>query len=431
MRVAALHSSLMYWAKFFALISEGLPVIKRSVTYPACILGVIYLLILWGRFGTNHSTPASEASASKNGLPTSLSNGSRDQPLSIRPLVQRLIPVNDETIKWIRTFSLPDEEETFGVSHFCHVLRMHGLRQKLPRSNGAGETIVGMLTSDVKSKEYYGYPAVVKTRSGIRFPTVVKTKEDPSREVHQDQCLACFAEQGMSLDFPLTVAGQKVPLRGVLEDSIANFHLKQPELDWTLIAYALYLPPENKWTNRYGEDFSFDDLVTEMMSRRYRELTCYGTHTLYGLTLLLRANEDLPVLSDSARNLVRTRLEVVLQHAISTQRPDGAWQMDWHKELLESLGERAMLFPPTSTGDLHATSHLAEWMLFLPVDLQPPQDVYLRSAIALREMLTTTSSDVLKKNFCPCTHAARTLRELCYIDDELDDSHGAEIKNGQ
>ena len=68
--------------------------------------------------------------------------------------------------------------------------------------------------------------------------------------------------------------------------------------------------------------------------------------------------------------------------------------------------------PPDSPEKrLLATSHLVEWMLYLPSEFKPPKDVLRRAGIWLLRHLEA-KDDTRDAEFCPYTHAVGALECL-------------------
>lgn len=187
-------------------------------------------------------------------------------------------------------------------------------------------------------------------------------------------------------------------------------------MEWTSIALALYLPPARSWTNRFGETFTFDDLAKELLDRPSERASCYGTHLFYGLTLLLRVHEEcVPILSDAMAKRVRERIENVVAVVIQMQMENGAWYNQWDLEL--RAGPRTLASTPVDEDpSLLATSHIAEWLMYLPSDLQPPRHVFVNSAMWLLKTVREATPEQKWRGFCPCTHSICVLRRLSTID---------------
>jgi hypothetical protein len=199
----------------------------------------------------------------------------------------------------------------------------------------------------------------------------------------------------------------------VLRDSIANFHTHQKELEWTALAYALYLPPVREWTNRFGERATFDDLVEELLARELRTSSCCGTHVVYTLTILARVDQQIPVLGATARQRLWQRLRDVIQVVRASQAADGGWSADWYRRLTPQLEPPPVNARPDQPNiRLTATGHLAEWLLYVPEELDVPQSSVLRAGRWLYDMVRDPPPAVIANQFCPYSHAVCVLRHL-------------------
>ena len=200
----------------------------------------------------------------------------------------------------------------------------------------------------------------------------------------------------------------------MLADSLANFHLSQQEIAWTLIAYSLYLPPIASWTNRYGEKFSFDDLVTKVLVRSLDAESCGGTHLLYSLTVLARADEQRPVLSDSTRRELEDYLRRAVNVVVATQQDNGSWHSAWNYTLLPGGEPRRWSTRDDDASRLVMTGHITEWLLYLPEELQVEGSVVKRAGIWLKDQLLKASLATKEEQFCPYTHATCVLRQISF-----------------
>jgi hypothetical protein len=307
-------------------------------------------------------------------------------------------------------------------SSYClHLLRVHGMQGRFERGEPpSGDAILKLLTDDGASSAYFDQRPVVRTPNGVRFPTMRDIPSDNrSMERHRDHTLAALGELGLPLSHPLRVGGGMASLRDVLTDSVANFHLGQAELDWTAIAYALYLPPIRAWANRYGERFSFDELANELERRPMDRASCGGTHLLYALTLLARVNAESPVLSEATRARLVAHLARCVTVLERTQQPDGSWPVWWNHELLPEGHPSDLSVTDDDANRLLMTGHLAEWLLYLPADIPLPQPMLTRTGHWLRTRLLAASSRDMQGAFCPFSHAVCVLKQITYVPQEV------------
>jgi hypothetical protein len=302
----------------------------------------------------------------------------RNEPLRVSGATKHLIPLSTDEYRVLSALVQPPRKHgRLTNSYLLHLLRVHGLDEQLQGSElRSGEQIKIALTGD--------------------------------------QVLASLGELGLPLSQPIVSGQSKGSLRQVLEDSVANFYLKQRELAWTTLAYSLYLPPQKSWTNRFGETFTFDDLASAMMDVRLDEQSCAGTHSLYSLTILARVDRQSPVLSDTVRVRLGNRLERAVAAAVHAQDADGSWHPGWNRDLLPEGVPRFWSPVDDARNRLIATGHLAEWFLYLPAELAPPDRVLIRAAGWIRTKLLAATADDVEQSFCPYTHAACLLRRVAY-----------------
>jgi hypothetical protein len=212
----------------------------------------------------------------------------------------------------------------------------------------------------------------------------------------------------------MAVGGEVFTFQDFLADSIANFHLDQEEIEWSALAYVCWLPPHRVWTNKYGETFSFDRLATELIERPLTESVCAGSHLVQAMIVLARVDrEHCPILSSRIRDKLKNRLTAIVRAAETAQAPDGSWGVDWHERPFnqqdgqtcsggrESLSERLL-----------ATSHISEWIMLLPEELQVSDDRLRRAGHWLYKELRGLDSQAVLANFCPCTHGAIVLQMI-------------------
>jgi hypothetical protein len=350
----------------------------------------------------------------------------RVAPFAVRPLTSPLLQVTRSQSEQIRNQILPPRSRGASSSYLLHLLRVHGLDvcykdERFP----SGSQILRTLTDSETGKRYWGNTPLVRTSWGWRFPTggPEDAARDFSLELHRDQTLAAFAELGLPLNYPLHGDDGEGSLRDVLTDSLANFHLKQKELAWTTLAYALYLPPVQSWSNRYGERYSFDQLVGEMLGRSLEAESCGGTHLLYSLTILARVDQAEPILSDAVRRRLWTTLGNAVRVAVSHQQTDGSWHSGWSYELLPEAAPEGWSFKDEKATRVLLTGHIGEWFLSLPDELRVDPRALEQAGRWLMKELLDASVGLKEAEFCPYTHAARVLHQITFVPEESGSAH--------
>jgi hypothetical protein len=389
----------------------GLP-LRPQFLFGVAFFGGVLLVAALALFAFRGKFRTEKAPLSGQTKMEASADSARTEPLRIPPLVKRILPLSEKECSWVRQQIQPPYEEKIPAAAGYHLLRVHGRQGRFHhRDFQTGDDFLALLVDSRKSAAYYGKPTLVRTRTGIRFPIHDNSRNDGGTEWHRDQCLAAFAELGLPLTFPLKVDEQSHSLREMLRDSLANFHLQQKELAWTGLAYALYLPPGREWSNRFGERFSFDDLVTALIERPLHKESCGGSHLLYTLTVLCRVDRAIPILSDPVRFRLNDWLHKVGETATRTQHPDGTWPIDWYRGLLHDVKD--WNYNP-GVDRLVITGHVAEWLLYVPEDMQPAAETYRRSAQWLYQELKKASLKQQWARICPFSHAACVVRQLMF-----------------
>lgn len=386
--------------------------------------GFIALVLLGGllraRFGPWLPQPADPLAVADRTLGTA--DTARTVPLGIGPHARHALDLPPEDRERIGRQIRPFDRAHNNLSMCLHLLRVHGLSARFAQGDlASGEAILDLLTDEEAGRKYFGSPPFARTRSGVRYPTAVRSVAATAQgwEAHRDQVLAAFGELGVPLTQPLRFADTTLSVREVLRDSIANYHVGQEELMWTGLAYALYLPPSHSWLNRYEERISFDDLATELLRRPLDRSPCAGTHLLYTTTVLARVDQQESVLTGPVRERLWQRLREAHDVALATQEASGSWPADWNRALLTDAERRGMAVDINEPGArLLTTGHLAEWLLYLPEELAVPQSCLERAGWWLHEQLRAATPDQVRDNFCPYAHAARVLLLLSIAPEE-------------
>ena len=337
----------------------------------------------------------------------------RTSPIFVQTKPRPCVSIPEEDMSKIRAQVEPSSK-AMSASLYLHALRVFGRDSKYSRAKLAtsGETL-RLFADDAFSKQILGTPLMVRTPFGIRC-----TPEGSAgiQESHRDYCLAVLSEQKPTASFSMVVGGKAFTLKDFLADSIANFHLGQEEIEWTALTYAVWIPPERKWTNKFGEVFSFDDLATELMRRPLDKAVCAGCHVAQAMTVLARVDHEVcPILTPEVRGELTRRLGEMVQDAEAAQSLDGSWSPDWHEKHLKDSSRdpkrKGWSEDTRSLGKrLLATSHVSEWLMLLPEEFRVSDDRFERAGRWLHAQLKGVDSHFVGDNFCACCHGAIVLQ---------------------
>lgn len=103
-------------------------------------------------------------------------------------------------------------------------------------------------------------------------------------EGHINQSLAILSQCEVPLDTTFGTPDGPITMRDMLKNAQMTVNEKE-EVTWTLWALCTYLPPDAKWVNEKGEQWSIERLVQVEVGKPVGGPTspCGGTHGLYAL----------------------------------------------------------------------------------------------------------------------------------------------------
>jgi hypothetical protein len=240
------------------------------------------------------------------------------------------------------------------------------------------------------------------------FGVCCRVKEGLATTSHTDHTLACLAEVGTPLSFPVVTPNRETSFRAMVEQALHDFNPCQTEYEWSAKTFALFLPPTTRWRSDEGQTLSFDLLADRIMREELPHGVCCGTHRLFTLAAYLRLDEEQRILSPAMRARIEPFLRDANRRLVANQHPDGFWNGDWP------------FAPPTSSeptresGDqLHfriiVTGHALEYWAIAPKPLQPPRKTIMTGASWILRTVETLPDDDLRSNFSFLTHAVRAL----------------------
>ncbi len=295
----------------------------------------------------------------------------------------------------------PAESESPSRSRKLHAGRLVAL------SDGTPEWIVKSTSVDSVDHIKLGAEDFLVTWRG--FETAANS--DGERSEHRDQTLAALADFGIELFATVETREGNIPIADLLATSIGEFHLDQEEISWTASAFASYIPPQTIWWNRYGEEFSFDDLVQEMMARKLNRESCRGLHLVMTLTKILRIDRRCTILSPGVRESLNSYVRRKLADAIQSQLMDGSWPLLWSRSGFSGIRDRTP--EDSNVSRILVTGHMLEWIHMLPKDMKPPIDVVQTGSLWVLQNLRSVPEETITKEYCPYTHAVLSLYLAC------------------
>ncbi len=299
------------------------------------------------------------------------------------------------------TLAAASEGGVLSIPRMCHILIVGLGETGLPEPR-TGWDAFRLMTDERLAKAAFGKSPFIRTRHGMRYRLAGNRGDGESEvgEAHRDQCLCTFAGLKVSLDEVLTLESERLHLRDLLSESIANFTFEQSELPFTVQAYAHYLPPVKNWTDRFGKTTTFSDVLHELMKRGFNGQSCAGLHVLRAVIATINADTQYGILNAQARVDADAFLRMAVANLTTNQRGDGSWDSRWNDQAVEGVA-----IPSDSIEDkLIATGHMLEILH----ELRPPPrtQVIVRSCAWLLETLATTDFKRTRVSFCPLAHCA-------------------------
>ena len=332
----------------------------------------------------------------------------RETPLVIEPLYDDPEVVSDEELAAVLAKVRPKfAREKLKSNYVEHALRTWWLDAKFhdPKSM-SGEALKDYLVDHGQFLASWGdkvKPILQDQRDGNGVAIRWGTEECAS--VHHDHWLACLTEAGVNLHEPVFTPNRRREINDVLQEALRDFRLDEAEVEWSALAFGLWIAPQKTWTTRNGRELSFDLLAQRLMRGHKRFGVCSGTHRVYSLMVLVRLDDDHDILSDAMREQCMEHLLSVRDLIKVSQFPDGHWPSNW------SDGEVAVTKPLNDElyKQVIATGHHLEWLAIAPQELHPPREQIRKAADWVIKTTTEQSYSDIGQKYTFFSHVGNAL----------------------
>ncbi|MCA9245658.1 MAG: hypothetical protein KDA42_01055 [Planctomycetales bacterium] len=334
----------------------------------------------------------------------------RSAPRMINPTYDYPVVASDEQLERVLHKLRPrDLGDRTKINHVDHALRFWGLGCNFEKGFLPGEKMRELLVDHRLFARVYGSeePSLlidVPRTAGVRL----RTQQGRLTSSHYDHTMACLAEVGTPLDFPVhTPAGAK-QFRDMVEQALRDFSLNQFEYEWSALTFALYLESNQPWMSKEGQWIDFDRIADRLMREEAPLGVCYGNHRLYTLTAFLRVDDSTPILTPEKRQEILDYLHAMTVQLVKTQHSTGFWNGEWADRRPESPT------PRDREGDriadrILATGHALEWWALAPEELHPPRPTLAAGGQWLVRTIDELSEDDTQQLYTYLTHAGRSL----------------------
>lgn len=337
----------------------------------------------------------------------------RNEPPIVRPLYDDANVISDadlDKVLWKLRPQLRSPQEK--INHIDHALRMWSPSASFSDPNCiSGLEMLELMLDNRKFRTSYTdqfKPLMYAGEYGVK----VRVQEGAGSSSHVDHTIAGLSEIGVPLDYPVVTETGETTVAAILEASLKNFRINQFEYEWSILAFAHYLQPTGGWHSREGEWITFDRMAERIMRQRLVEGVCRGNHRLHSLTMLLRIDENQPLLSTEMRSQIIAHLQNVTERLIQTQQEDGHWDPEWPGDEWDGPQNVEGLPLGIKADRILVTGHTLEWWALAPEELQPPREVVVTAAQWLTQTIDELSPGEVKSYYTFLTHAGRAFGDV-------------------
>ena len=240
---------------------------------------------------------------------------------------------------------------------------------------------------------------LTRTAHGVRE----QVGDLPSLSPHTDNILAICAMNGLPLSTPVKAAGENFLLADLLADSLSRFDTGQ-EIEFSAVALIRYLPPESRWSDRFGREHNMEEIVEALLSVPNGQGVCAGTHVLSALATFYRVGESQGGIPAATLTRIEGRLQDFARLLERTQADDGSWSGHWW-DLSSSKGDASVI------EKIQVTSHHIEWMCLAPESCRVADRTAERASRLLLDLMTSLDESTLpsSRSYTPISHGAHAL----------------------
>ena len=202
-------------------------------------------------------------------------------------------------------------------------------------------------------------------------------------EGHPNQFLAILTMSELPVTHTFKAGDEKITIADMISNAKKDVRSNE-EITWTLWALSAYLPPDEQWENKFGEQWSMERLVRMQTQADVYRGACGGTHGMFALSrarnAYLKAGRPLRGVWIEADQKIQRYIE----EAKSTQNSDGTFSARYFQGRSQSSEFAKRL----------ATSgHVLEFVVTGATESQLRQDWLRRAVGAVANELLTHRRD--------------------------------------
>ena len=331
----------------------------------------------------------------------------RLNPLKVTPLYDRPNIVSDEDLSRVLYRLRPQfRGKDPRINHVDHALRFWGIEATFEDSKSlSGIEMRDILLDHRSFDKVWGAetkPLLVQNQYGIK----PRVQQGLATSSHEDHTLATLAEVGTPADYPVVTVEGETTLAALIQETLSSFSLNQLEYEWSTLVFALYLQDSHDWMTTEGQFVNFDLIAERIMRQQPTKGVCYGNHRLHALVMLLRVDDQAPILTEQGREKIILYLKNITRLLVKTQADEGYWDKNWDGRELDLSSEKK--FAPRSRRIL-ATGHAMEWWALAPEEVLPPQETLQKAGHWLINSIKEMPESEIKSSYTFLSHAGRAL----------------------
>ncbi len=403
--------------------------VSRATLCATTAILFVSMVCAWGSVRWEQLAVATRATSSAPGV--SVPFHVLAQPTEIAPYPIKGSTVSEDELEAILASLRPyvDRSKTLGrmpLSIVVHACRLWGREARFPgvrngrtvRTTLSGEEMCRTLLVHeefTRNCEVRSPALLMKSAYGIRtLNTADGSFVAEETMTHFGKLAQVMAEVGMPTGVEVvTSEGYVGTLREIIQDDAARL-ASGVELEFAVAGLCRYARDGHPWTNRFGQEYSFERVANSLLAQKTGQGTCGGAHVPHALTMLMRADQEKQLLTRGTRERIRRHLKMIAAALESSQAPNGAWPWNW-PAYCQNHGAVLRPEPPGSEAifeeGLIATGHHLEWIAFAPADCRPSPHAIQSAARYLVSVWPKVASNLDRDwhTYNPASHAARAL----------------------
>lgn len=156
----------------------------------------------------------------------------------------------------------------------------------------------------------------------------LEAKQGPRVQGHHGQFLAMLAQSYVAPSFEIQVDGKTFTVQDLIEFEKETC-VPKSELTFKLISLSYYLPADETWSARDGQQWDIERLLKEEITQKVVGAACGGTHRLTGIAFAVASRKKAGLPMDGVWAKAEEYLNAYHRHSFQIQNRDGSFSTNW------------------------------------------------------------------------------------------------------